>query len=472
MEDFWARITLYMDRLHSMELLILEELDCCIGSLEEFVGQTTCGEKAITPNNANPLSTRHQNPISNNSLFSAMKATVSLDTGITCEDAEKLIAGLSGEELAEIIIAFLTKNDVNKQQFLAKKSSAEISDLKPTKMNSTNTRSNEEDEEERPKLENWEIDLYDVEFFKRIGRGSAGTTYLARWHGQDVACKVAAISEMGLGGWNTELSSLKQLHHPNIIRFLGAIYNPSPLTYCLVLEFCNGGDMSRALKKSTPSNFFNCIALGVANGLGYLHKKKILHRDIKPGNVLLHGDFNGGNFVAKLTDFGLAAMVQSYSVNDAELTAETGTYRYMAPEVIRHERYCFSADIYSFSLLLWEVLTREVPFAPASPIEAAASVAIEGSRPPMPCGIPRCIDTMLQKCWHENPDERMSVEQITSVFPDLDDELSDEEKLWVCAPHGHPVYFQHGDKRREPKQLKKPSGERKKGSFLSWRRKK
>ena len=145
--------------------------------------------------------------------------------------------------------------------------------------------------------------------------------------------KVAATSEMGLYGFTAELMSLKKLHHANIIRFLGAIYNPSPLTYCLVLEYCDGGDLAAALAGgNTPTKFFTNVASGVANGMFYLHKMKYLHRDIKPSNVLLAGDLKAGKIVAKLTDFGLAVKIQNSSVkNGQDLTAETGTYRYMAP---------------------------------------------------------------------------------------------------------------------------------------------
>lgn len=119
------------------------------------------------------------------------------------------------------------------------------------------------------------------------------------------------------------------MHHTNIIRFLGAIYNPSPLTYCLVLEYCDGGDLSVALAGITPPKFFTHVAHGIASGLVYLHSKNYMHRDIKPSNVLLSGDLKSGQFTAKLTDFGLAVKVQNASVNNGkkELTAETGTYR-------------------------------------------------------------------------------------------------------------------------------------------------
>ena len=159
---------------------------------------------------------------------------------------------------------------------------------------------------------------------------------------------------MGLEGWQAELSSLKKLHHTNIIRFFGAIFNPSPETYCLVLEYCNGGDLSEALGLNTPFNFFTTVSSGVANALYYLHRLNFLHRDIKPSNVLISGDLSSGSFVAKLTDFGLAVKIQNTSQNDKNLTAETGTYRYMATEVIRHEQYDYAADVFSFALVMWD----------------------------------------------------------------------------------------------------------------------
>ena len=99
-----------------------------------------------------------------------------------------------------------------------------------------------------PASKEWEINLYELKFLKRIGEGAAGTTYLANWTGLNVAVKVASITEMGLEGWRTEVQSLKMLHHPNIIRLLGSVYHQNPLTFCLVLEYCNGGCTSRLLK--------------------------------------------------------------------------------------------------------------------------------------------------------------------------------------------------------------------------------
>lgn len=164
-------------------------------------------------------------------------------------------------------------------------------------------------QEERAK--EWEIDLYQVQFIRSIGRGSAGTTYLGKWQEQPVAIKVAAMTEMGVEGWGTEVRSLQTLHHPNIIRLYGAILNNHPLTRCLVLEYCDRGDLSQALKsKNLPKNFVDKTAFGMASGMSYLHSRNILHRDIKPGNILIHGNLVGGDYIVKLTDFGLATMTQ------------------------------------------------------------------------------------------------------------------------------------------------------------------
>ena len=88
---------------------------------------------------------------------------------------------------------------------------------------------------EEPIHHEWLIDLYQVSFIKRIGRGCAGTTYIGKWQNQTVAIKVAAMTQMGVDGWGAEVRSLQKLHHPNIIRLYGAIYNDHPRTHCLVL---------------------------------------------------------------------------------------------------------------------------------------------------------------------------------------------------------------------------------------------
>jgi mitogen-activated protein kinase kinase kinase 11 len=252
-----------------------------------------------------------------------------------------------------------------------------------------------------------------------------------------VAVKVASITEAGLDGWRTEVQALQKLHHPNIIRLLGSVCHPNPLTFCMVLEYCESGDLATALLKPTPRNFFFHVAESVARGMSYLHNRGIIHRDIKAANVLLDGKVSSGEFHVKVTDFGVATDLSLSS----DRTAETGTYRWMAPEVIRHESYSQTADVYSFSVVLWQLITREEPFTGETSIAAAAAVALEGRRPPFPPETPVSVEQLIKTCWSDDPDKRIPFEKIVTELHELrETKLTDEEKQWLEAPVGHRVY--------------------------------
>jgi len=133
----------------------------------------------------------------------------------------------------------------------------------------------------------------------------------------------------------------------------------------------------------------------------------VIHRDLKPSNILLTRDHR-----AKIADFGM-----SVANAGQELTAETGTYRYMAPEVIRHESYSSNADVYSFGICLWQLITREVPFATMTPIQAAYAVA-EGRRPPIPSTTPRRLQEIIRSCWDQDSHRRPSFTYVAMALAD------------------------------------------------------
>ena len=138
----------------------------------------------------------------------------------------------------------------------------------------------------------------------------------------------------------------------------------------------------------------------IAQGMEYLHglEPPVLHRDLKSANILIDG--------ARLAiaDFGLA---RYQAQQGKKMTAETGSYRWMAPEVIRHEEYDKRCDVYSYAILAWEMLTYRIPFDNLMPVEAAFAVAREARRPPIPPewkGLP--IAEMLKACWHQDAGKR------------------------------------------------------------------
>jgi serine/threonine protein kinase len=175
----------------------------------------------------------------------------------------------------------------------------------------------------------------------------------------------------------------------------------------LAYEFCEGGSLLSLLSDTTRYYEYLPIALDIANGMAYLHSRNVIHRDLKPSNILLTRDHR-----AMIADFGM-----SVANTGQELTAETGTYRYMAPEVIRHESYSSNADVYSFGICLWQLITREVPFATMTPIQAAYAVA-EGRRPPIPDSTPRRLREIVSACWDQDSHKRPSFTYIAMALAD------------------------------------------------------
>jgi len=151
----------------------------------------------------------------------------------------------------------------------------------------------------------------------------------------------------------------------------------------------------------------------VAAGLDHLHSKRLAHRDIKADNILLS---DGGSRLA-ISDFGLARLVPD-DRDGRSMTAETGTYRWMAPEVIRHEWYDEACDVYSFAILAWECLTYDVPFRPEglNEIQAAFGVAKNGQRPTIPSHCPRAIAILISSCWHQVAAERPAISEVCKAL--------------------------------------------------------
>jgi serine/threonine protein kinase len=143
-------------------------------------------------------------------------------------------------------------------------------------------------------------------------------------------------------------------------------------------------------------------ALGIAKGLEFLHRHHIIYRDLKPENIGFDQDGR-----VQIFDFGLARIIPK-GHDDRRLTGLTGTARYMAPEVASSENYTFSADIYSFGILLWQICTLETPFVHAKCRFSLFSHVHGGARPAIRQIGSKRLKELLQACWHPNPDARPS----------------------------------------------------------------
>ena len=208
------------------------------------------------------------------------------------------------------------------------------------------------------------IPFEELMLIETLGMGRVSTIYRAAWQKpradnevsvltdvEMVALKVATVNQQT--GDTVHVDELRReadiatiLQHPNVCDLVGVAADAE--CFCLAYEYCEGGSLLSLLSDNSRYYEYLPLALDIANGMAYLHSRQVIHRDLKPSNVLLTRDRR-----AKISDFGMS--VANFG---QELTAETGTYRYMAPEVIRHESYSSNADVYSFGIVLWQLITR------------------------------------------------------------------------------------------------------------------
>jgi len=161
-------------------------------------------------------------------------------------------------------------------------------------------------------------------------------------------------------------------------------------------------------------------AVDISSAFSYLHSKGIIHRDLKPGNV---GYDRKGNL--KIFDFGLAVEVPSSGVEDQvyELSGNTGTARYMAPEVIRKEPYNFKADVFSFSVLLWELMALTKPYEGLSGPQVKECVSFFGDRLNIPWSWPKAIKQVVKQGWAKRLYERPSMAEANVILSKVRDDL-------------------------------------------------
>jgi tRNA A-37 threonylcarbamoyl transferase component Bud32 len=232
------------------------------------------------------------------------------------------------------------------------------------------------------------VDIKDVKVIKKIGAGASAEVFRATYHGTDVAVKVLRTMKGNeaekLKELKRELGALLLLRHPNLVLFIGAGINSSGAV-CLLTEYCSGGALFNLLHDPPliPLSWKQrCrIALDIAKGMNCLHSYKppILHRDLKSLNLLLVDQVKSESdpVIVKITDFGLAR----FQALDQHMTGAAGTFHWMAPEVIMNQPYTIKADVYSYGIVLWEILARRKPYEGINPTMIGYNVVHFNKRP-------------------------------------------------------------------------------------------
>ena len=199
--------------------------------------------------------------------------------------------------------------------------------------------------------------------------------------------------------------------HSNVLTFYGVALSSDKVSTYLVTELATNGSLFDYLhtKNETPSPD-QCFAwaLQIAGGMQHLHTNNVVHRDLKSANILL----SFGMF-AKVCDFGTARTLAKTA-----MTTQKGTYRWMAPEIVKGieaniNKMC---DVFSYGMVLYEIYARKIPYddIPTDPLVGMAM--LQGKHPPIPATLPPFLHPLLEACWKDEPNERPQFEDIVMAI--------------------------------------------------------
>src|SRR5216110_2311868 len=243
-----------------------------------------------------------------------------------------------------------------------------------------------------------------------IGRGGMATIYRARDVRMDRAVAVKVLREVYstdpkfVRRFQVEAKAASALQHPNIVQVYD--YGQTDGNYYIVMELVEGTDLRRYLRSRGVLDVDRAIIIAhdVALGLGAAHRRDIVHRDVKPQNVLVGKDGS-----IKLTDFGIASVYKDINAERLTTTGMTlGTVQYYAPEQAQGEIVNPAADVYALGIVMYEMLTGRTPFDSDTPVAVAMQHIQDIPVPPSQHNpnIPPALERIIMRCLEKIPEMR------------------------------------------------------------------
>jgi serine/threonine protein kinase len=281
----------------------------------------------------------------------------------------------------------------------------------------------------------------DFEFERCIGQGSFGRVFEGTWRQTPVALKVLAGAQgmLDLSPHDTvalgvdlqrEASLMAQLRHPSIVSLLGVCLAPP----CMVTEYCMRGSLASLLReaKSSPDKAMQLtwqrrlgMLIDAARGMLYLHSNKppVLHRDLKSPNILVSEHWQG-----KVGDFGLSRMRDEFTGRSTTGGLATNP-RWLSPEVIEGKSFSAPSDVFSFGVVMWEVLTCEMPWIGIHEW-GIVNLVMQGRRLqvpqlsdlPVPCPSQALFSDyvgLMERCWAHQPEDRPNFDDVVRELQEM-----------------------------------------------------
>lgn len=242
-----------------------------------------------------------------------------------------------------------------------------------------------------------------------LGQGGYGAVYVGEpKRGSSVAVKVLDASrardEDAIARFKREGETAKRLSHPNIVRVLDV--GSSRSRQYLVMELVRGGSLERLLRRDGAAERVLPVLVETARALAYAHEQGVIHRDVKPANILLT---RSGR--AKVADFGLAR-----AVDHSSMTTEgkmLGTASYMSPEQVRGERASAASDVYAVGIMIYDAISGQLPFNSDTQLGFLYQHAeVEPPPPIVRPPYPASLATLSLACLAKNPDDRPTMAMV------------------------------------------------------------
>ncbi|KAI3718928.1 hypothetical protein L6452_19813 [Arctium lappa] len=322
------------------------------------------------------------------------------------------------------------------------------------------------------------VDLSKLFLGHRFAHGAHSQLYHGIYKEEAVAVKIIRVpdddehEELGVRLENQfirEVNLLSRLHHQNVIKFVAACRQPP--VFCIITEYLSEGSLRAYLhkledntgkeKECLPYGQLIKMALDIAHGMEYIHSQGVIHRDLKPENILINE-----NSQLKIADFGIGCE-EAYC---DFLADDPGTYRWMAPEMIKKKSYGRKVDVYGFGLILWEMVAGTIPYKDMTPIQAAFAVVHKNLRPSIPANCPPAMRALIEQCWSSQPEKRPEFWQVVKVLEEFESLVARDGNLnllqhptcldhkkglrhWIqkLGPHHHHQQHQHNSPMPKPR---------------------